>query len=500
MLFGPATEWDQLPEDTLNILVSNGVGEAAWERMKKFDAMQATSFGKRPLGSRWYQALKAIGLTGVTAATIMKGISGNTGRTEGLGKGKKRSIDITDNERYKKYHKGEGKEQVDELPPLPAADQEEEDAWNEWMIDSEGDAANKELTSQLDKGMTSRPKPWWQDSTLQDRDHQWLHANDNMQVDSGPDGAPVQEARAANGGQGGSGGGGVSKETPVMLNATPSYGLQETHTTMCNFNGWFAAVGLDHASPLVTEMRLTAPLDCFGTSLTALADGGTWVKGLYNSPYNNGLTKDTAVSPTFPAVTPGGAYTAERANWFNYWANIYEYYTVLRCDYEIIISNANGSAGNGVLTGWDFNTYSDTAGATGNKTPQNATLIDMLGYKQMKWTKNKAIHATSPNQEISIISGSYFPGQAARNVSNDGDVKTWSLVTAQPTLKEFLTLYFFKDPLAFTKPTTGLPGCNVQYNLKYTVQFKDLKVNARYPTAGAANLVQTLEDDALQII
>ena len=102
-----------------------------------------------------------------------------------------------------------------------------------------------------------------------------------------------------------------------------------------------------------------------------------------------------------------------------------------------------------MLVGMDFNSYSDTVGATGNKTPQDATLTEMMAFKHIKWHNVVESNAINPSASLVTIKGRYFPGMAARNVSNDGDVKTWVKVAEQPTLKEFLTLYFYRAPMNY---------------------------------------------------
>jgi len=255
------------------------------------------------------------------------------------------------------------------------------------------------------------------------------------------------------------GAGNVSKETQVMKNATPSYGLQETHTTLSLFEGFFSSTSMDFTAPNFMEFRMTSPLDCVATSsLVNVAIAGAYTKAVNNVPWigtTTGLTR-VAGSAEFPIVTATGSVATEIGSWFAFWAKIYEYYTVLSCDYEIIINNPSATPNNDVLVGWDFNSYSDTVGATGNKTPQLSTLMDMKSYKHMKWTKIEATTSLNVAKPISVISGRYLPGMANRNVSNDGDVKTWNKVTDQPTLKEFLTLYFFKHPLSLQNTTTAI--------------------------------------------
>lgn len=300
------------------------------------------------------------------------------------------------------------------------------------------------------------------------------------------------------------GAGNVSKETQVMQNATPSYGLQETHTALCNYNGWFGATVLDHSSPLVSEFRMTAPFDMLASTLGTTAEGAGWTKQLTNVPYNGNVTRGGAgISATFPITTASGANATETANWFNFWSNIYEYYTVLSCDYEVVIACSNTTYSNDVLVGFDFNSYSDTAGATGNKTPQTASVVDMMSYKHIKWVRVEAPSSSTTSRPTAIISGRYVPGMANRNVSNDGDVKTWNSTggagPVQPTLKEFLTLYFYKHPMATSNTTTTFAGCNVQYTLKYKVQFKDLRVNARYPTTGVTDISMLTSSEVMQV-
>lgn len=345
---------------------------------------------------------------------------------------------------------------------------------------------NGDLEGELDELLN---EDWTPDSEFIDEDDV-----KDMEVDSGPGGEPEAAARVASGP-----GGPVTKETPVLLNAKPSYGLQETHTALCVFNGWLSAVALDHTA-IKTDFRVTSPIDCMTTTLGTTAASGAWTKGLKNVPLNGGSGTRGAAPAVFPVETVSVAHATEQANWFAFWAKIYEYYTVLSCEYEIILQNPNTAAGSDALVGYDFNSYSDTAGATGNQTPDTSTLIDMKSWKHIRWERVEPSSGNNTKMGFSTIRGTYRPGQAARNISNDGDVKTWTstLAGAQPTLKEFLTLYYFKHPMN-TVETTTTTGVNVQYTLKYIVQFKDLRVNARYPKTGVTDISMTTSSDVMQI-
>ena len=245
------------------------------------------------------------------------------------------------------------------------------------------------------------------------------------------------------------------------------------------------------------------------------------------------LTKHSD-STRYPVeLADGTANVYERPQWRDYWAAIYQYYTVLGCEYEIIMYNPlqvknirlmSVAARTGGLTapatlvpidnGWyntdcvvatQFDTYSSTEGATGNVMPLTY-YEEIRAFKNIKWTP-------VPGGQKAIIKGVYKPGDAKRNIANDGDVKTWSKtsVGVPTSLSEILTLNFFTDPFfdarlpdayattTTTEPSatgTGMTGViNMEIKLKYIVQYKDLKLQARYPntiTGAGSNLTQIL--------
>ena len=255
-------------------------------------------------------------------------------------------------------------------------------------------------------------------------------------------------------------------------------------------------------------------------------------KGFYNKPFNSLGRMNTSSSLDFPEKFTNNATEAtERPAWREYWAKLYEYYTVLGCEYEIIIHNpinvqqtemalmamSNGSTGTlganlvgqpagystmntDIVCALQMDTYSDTSGSTGNVMPLTR-YSEIRAYKNIRWYPIEGGKKT-------VIRGTYKPGQAKRNIVNDGDVKTWTATSVTlPNLKEILTLNFFNDPFyaGTTTPTynasgfaaTGghIKGCaNIEVNLKYIVQYKDLKVQARYP-----NTLQT-DQDITQIL
>lgn len=324
---------------------------------------------------------------------------------------------------------------------------------------------------------------------------------DGMDIEMEDAPPPQQAALRATGGA--TPGNPVSKETPISRYPSLTYGLQETHTTILPWCGYCSTTGMDHASPNVIELRLTQPHDVIQKNMQGLAVGDPWGKDVYVVPYNNANNRDTATAPTFPSTLDTGSATTEKASWWEYWRKFYEYYTVLACEYQILIENPNSDRGTDVCVGWDFNSYSDTAGASGNKTPQDQRLSIMKEYKGIQWRTIEQC-STQMNKESKVmIKGTYKPGQARRNIQNDGDVKTWIKTNNggtpdSPTLKEFLTLYFYRGELSWLKAATKTLGVNMEIKLKYIVQFKDLRNIARYPNTTDTDISVTIDTDVHQ--
>jgi hypothetical protein len=259
----------------------------------------------------------------------------------------------------------------------------------------------------------------------------------------------------------------------------------------------------------------------------SVSNGAPPAKGFYRDPINaQGVITANAYYPV-AIGTHNTAPVNERPAWFNFWAKLYDFYTVLGCEYKIIIHNPTDQYSSQIITGpattkyattaaadnvgalllapavsvptklptnivvaEQFDTYSDTATSTGNVMP-------LTQYEEIRQYKNIRWHQVKDGGNTTVITGTYKPGQAKRNITNDGDVKTWTATTTTlPSLKEILTLNFFQDPLNITSNAAGVNnvGCNMEINLKYIIQFKDLKQQARYP-----NTITTDQDIVLTL-
>jgi hypothetical protein len=300
----------------------------------------------------------------------------------------------------------------------------------------------------------------------------------------------------------------VSKETPISPYPSLPYGIQETHTCILPWMGYASVTGVDHDTPIVLELRLTQPHDIIKTELTLPTASAQWTKAVNTIPFNGNTIVNGSPVPTFPNSMVAGAYVLESATWWEYYRKLYEYYTVLGCEYEIVMDNPCFERGANVLIGWDYNTHK-FGESTGNITPQNQKLHYMKQWKNIEWISlyNRTIENSAA--ATYVLKGRYKPGMGKRNIQNDGDVTTWiktdnGSTADAPTLTELLTLYFYKHELSWTKQVIGVTnekviGLNMQITMKYIVQFKDLRSMARHPNTSDTNITQTIYTDVLQV-
>lgn len=362
-----------------------------------------------------------------------------------------------------------------------------------------------------------------------------------------PMGEPEQEpeatpaaARAAGGFAGGNT---PSKETPIVNPSAISYGLQETHTTILPWTGWLSVGGLTKRLPAQLRIRMNCPYDMLDVTLQSDPPDAAFPStlGFYGDAFDTNGAISSNASGDFPERFIGGTVQAtERPAWRDYWAELYSFYTVLGCEYEIILYNPQqaytgrvallphtnaasvmtagltsqligpSKLNTDIVCAVQKDSYSDAQGITGNVMPIT-NYSEIRAFKHIDWYP---VEGGSKK----VIRGTYKPGQIKRNIVNDGDVKTWTstdvsggISGAYPNLKDMLTLNFFQDPFfnargpdtynaSGTATATGAARtgcCNIEVNVKYIVQYKDLKQQARYPNTATSvlDIIQTLNED-----
>lgn len=333
---------------------------------------------------------------------------------------------------------------------------------------------------------------WWNDNSGQE-----LIAMAEAAASDDPMGEEVNARSGAGGGQNPQ-----SKETPISRYPTLTYGLQETHTTILPFTFWFSSACHTTGEPAVMKIRLNSIYDFITSAVNGtLGVGDTPVTA---TNYSRPIAPDgKGANNTFPESINDGT-AVETPYWRNYWAQLYEYYTVLGCEYKITTGCVNTSSGFAAILGHTIDSWSDTATESGNITP-TTNLSEAMSFKGMQFDVLRGARAENEGQQMTVIQRRYMPGQAKRNIVNDGDVKTWTKTAFNgtspqnyvPTLKETLNLYFWRAPLAnIVSSNTEITACNTQVELKWIVQFKDLRNLPRYPaTTGGTSVITNITNN-----
>lgn len=302
-----------------------------------------------------------------------------------------------------------------------------------------------------------------------------------------------------------------SKETPISRYPSLTYGVQETHTTILPWRGYCSVKATNFEVPQKMEFRMNSIYDIIKHELAGYS--GTTVNsaypdGIFNFKINNGAPAVIGTNKIimFPSTTASGASATERPQWRDYWAQLYEFYTVLGCKYKITIVNAyDGTNGTGDMDfAYEFDSYSQAQGAAGNVMtlgPYN----EVRAYKNVKWATCRSRNPPNANDYTTVISGEYRPGMVRHNIVNDGDIKTWTQISANgglPTNTDTLVIFAYPNDLSGQVRANGASdgasgGCNIRIELDYIVQFKDLKSQARYPSANTgAGTRQDITNDA----
>lgn len=364
---------------------------------------------------------------------------------------------------------------------LDAEDMEQE------RFNNEREEKVNEPTTQQQASLVNLPEDeeadeWWNDQSGQE-----LIAMAEKAASDDPMGEEVNARSSAGGGPSA-----VSKETPISRYPTLTYGLQETHTTILPFTFWFSSACHTTGAPAVMKIRLNSIYNFITSAVDGtLTSGGVPVTA---TNYARPIAPDGKGSNhMFPETVNDGTYV-ETPYWRNYWAQLYEYYTVLGCEYKITTGCVNTSSGFAAIVGHTIDSWSDTAAESGNITP-TTNLSEAMSLKGMQFDVLPAARPENGGQQMTVIQRRYIPGQAKRNIVNDGDVKTWTKTAFNgtspenfvPTLKETLNLYFWRAPLAnIVSSNNEVTACNTQVELKWIVQFKDLRNLPRYPVTSPA--------------
>ena len=258
-----------------------------------------------------------------------------------------------------------------------------------------------------------------------------------------------------------------------------------------------------------------------------LTGGATWGNDhtyRMTSPYDPAVTLFGADLNTGTGLAntnaPGGDpdSVVVQANWFGYYASIYNYYHVMSCRYRVYVENKGGKDIMAHLM--FFNQELPPQGATNDdimtwpqvrsaylKAPYNAIQSggrvesNEFGYD----TNVNAVaneedgggisgfpnyesgnHVTSRSGHVSTqFSGVYTPGDFRREIHLDSEVENWTSTSTNPALPERLLLRIKPTTPAINANDTQTYGDFLTYKivikLEYLVEFKELKSGLRWP-------------------
>ena len=292
-------------------------------------------------------------------------------------------------------------------------------------------------------------------------------------------------------------------ETPVNLNVSPQLGLfTETHTAILPLRFGVSFNKLDGSGPdgNTLKIRLNSPYNILrDTTFTNQTVGAATASGVgvfqaqpYTTTYPNFLGFETTLRPpgSYGGTDFGGVVADASCvpAWRKFFEKIYESYHTIETQYRITVVNPETTIGRRSRVIVDKDVY--TTSSTGNIIPTDAISF----YYNGQWKGLESIIVPERNNStnepfIKVYEGTWRPGEWSKNTLNSEDIKAWYSTGAEPTPNwvENLVLLGTTDEY-----NTDYCNLNLFVELRYIVQFKDLRSQFRYPrVAGTATTFST---------
>ena len=284
---------------------------------------------------------------------------------------------------------------------------------------------------------------------------------------------------------------GMGQETPITF-MTPSHGLPNTVTQVLNQTTYFSVVTRQvPTDPVYFTLRLNTPKDWFKGSSPGLATpvGNNttplpYEPGFWSAPLISGTSASwsaTNAAREFPNTLSSN----ERPQWRDWFETQYQYYAVLGCEYEVTMVNPQLNSMSDIVVAHFFDSYSSENATSVH--PKNATFSIMEQWPDVSFKRISSANDGSIEKAYGNVKDFYKPGSMKKNVENDEDVKTWTKVDTVPTLSEEVTFLFAKAWDNQVAPATGL---NVRIDMRWIVQYKDLKPTYRWPANQSAIVLE----------
>ena len=280
-----------------------------------------------------------------------------------------------------------------------------------------------------------------------------------------------------------------------IITQQPHYGLPDVTTVVLPYTFYYSMVSpASNASnnPTSFKFRLTSLVDIVQTATPTPTEAASLTAGCFNR-----LAVNNTVWPNperiFPSILSSGG-TAEGPQWRTWWARMYQAYTVLKTDYEILVHNPRSVVNGDLIMAYG----TEVVGSSEGKVYPTAPLAQAEHWPDIDFKIIKS-SIYDERDRYTMISGTYYPGKEKSHVRNDEDVSTWTKYTdaaamAAPSLVESMRLLLYKGPFNSVEENMAV---NVRVSLRITAQFRDLIPVLRH-TAGQTDVVFTAPDDIIQ--
>lgn len=257
--------------------------------------------------------------------------------------------------------------------------------------------------------------------------------------------------------------GGIQHETGVSPYPTIQSGYLDTITTKLRFHGNFDVVGVGLNSTIQNmQIRMTSIYDVIKSTINAAATSNS--------------IRESSREPKLLNAT-----TIQQPTWRDEWADKYEYYSVIQCNWKLTVKQSD--------------TGDDLLGmiATMYSTSVDPPVTSLVSLENIKfWKRVDNIVYTGPQYDgepnVQVITGTYWPGKHKREVRDDTEASVWTLCTANPTLEENLNIIFGRAALSSNNDIAYY----AYIELDYIVQFKDLKTSYQFPISTTSRFPQDI--------
>lgn len=298
----------------------------------------------------------------------------------------------------------------------------------------------------------------------------------------------------------------MSGDEQMVKRHKPNYALADTHTCILPVKHYFTVFGLDQ-NPVFIKLMTNSIYDYMVSEFKNIVP--TMVKRtLYNGLYkgdNSAITSGTSyINPAYGAdisIDPGLNGNKERPYWRNYFARMYKHYHVISTEMSLTCQNQSNTPYQlGILQFSDETTPPNLVQKTNATQGITMEIFDSWKHTQREYMPgaewNTGDQSKGRKTIRKVIKSGTAPVEAIElhTVSNNTvQSHTWTAVGAQPQHKEYIQLYLWSDLLSQHETSV----INFELNLKFLVQFRDLRKHLEFITGFAGNDEYEIQNEAL---